>query len=76
VIERPTEEEDAAAARDVACKREDEAALGPCAHVVWHSSLLDRSGYAQVARLLVFALDDAGTKIRPTPIWGSMARVD
>jgi hypothetical protein len=47
----------------------------PCAHVVWHSSLLDRSGYAQVARLLVFALDDAGTKIRPAPIWGSMAEV-
>lgn len=49
---------------------------GPTAHVVWHSSLLDRSGYAQVARLLVFALDDAGVKVRPAPIWGSMAPAD
>ncbi|HYC78261.1 MAG TPA: hypothetical protein VEI02_11605 [Planctomycetota bacterium] len=48
----------------------------PPASVVWHSSLLDLSGYAQVARTLALALDRAGVPVRVEPIWGSMKRVD
>ncbi len=40
--------------------------------VVWHSSLLDLSGYAQVARITVRGLVAAGVPLRVSPIWGSM----
>ena len=50
----------------------DAAAASPAPQVVWHSSLLDLSGYAQVARITVRSLVQAGVTLRVSPIWGSM----
>jgi glycosyltransferase involved in cell wall biosynthesis len=45
-------------------------------HVVYHSALLDLSGYAQVARLMLRELDRGGARVRAYPIWGAMRRVE
>jgi glycosyltransferase involved in cell wall biosynthesis len=41
-------------------------------HVVWHSALLDLSGYAQVARTIAAELERQGTPLRVAPIFGAM----
>ena len=64
--------DDAAPTDDCATPRDDPRDDGPPAHVIWHSSLLDLSGYAAVGRSIVTALDLAGVKVRAKPIWGSL----
>lgn len=45
-------------------------------HVTWHGPLVDLSGYASVARLVVTALDACGTVVIARPIYEALPKAD